>query len=88
MRAAPHLMSDPNLNPMFSRRWTDPPDPKRERRPAGNGTAALIPSNLSTADNSETTLRAQAARWLARRHFLRLSVATVLAAEIGLGGGQ
>jgi hypothetical protein len=41
--------------------------------------------------NSETTATpanpqlARAARWLARRHFLRLPIATIVAAEIGLG---
>jgi hypothetical protein len=41
--------------------------------------------------NSETTATpsnpqfARVARWLARRHLLRLPIATIVAAEIGLG---
>jgi hypothetical protein len=44
--------------------------------------------------NSETTATppnpqlARAARWLARRHFLRLQIAAIVAVEVGLGGPQ
>jgi hypothetical protein len=44
--------------------------------------------------NAETTVkildsqRDHAARWVSRRHFLRLSVAAIVAAEIGIGGAR
>ena len=42
-------MSDPAVNRQFRRRWEGPADPwKRERRPAGNGTAHLGKSNICT----------------------------------------
>jgi hypothetical protein len=40
--------SDPAKNPQFRRSWTGPPDRRRERRPAGNGTALGYSGNVSS----------------------------------------
>jgi hypothetical protein len=39
--------SDPAMNPLFRRRWTDPPDPQNEKRRPGANQAAQVSNNLN-----------------------------------------
>lgn len=58
---------------------------ERERRPAGHG-APDLKSNNKRQDNDSVAVLQQAelaaAHFLARRHFIRLPIARVLAAEL------
>ena len=59
-------MSDPARNHNFLRGWTDPPDPKRERRAqAGTPDAATLKS-AEHAHNIEADFADQARCWMAR----------------------
>ncbi|MBV9824140.1 MAG: hypothetical protein JO001_00430 [Alphaproteobacteria bacterium] len=61
---------------------------KRERRPVAR-TAHLENQNNSTDNHSAELAEIQrATRYLRRRHLLSLSVAAVVATELGLGGGN
>jgi len=64
------------------------PPLKRESRPGGNGTA--LENNTTSTDNHSDELAEiqRATRYLSRRHLLSLSVAAVVATELGLGGGN
>jgi hypothetical protein len=47
----------------------------------------VVYSSETTAPLQNPQL-ARAARWLARRHFLRMPIAAIVAVEVGLGGAQ
>ena len=66
-------MNDPLHNPQFRRGWTDPPPWKRERRPAGNGTALKTKFNSSCAQFSRTRPTPQAQRQPNRRPIVQAS---------------
>jgi hypothetical protein len=61
---------------------------RKYERPAGGGSPNRA-TVISTADAAEiitTPSDTQFARWLARRHFIRLTVATVIASQLATGG--
>jgi hypothetical protein len=84
------LMTDPQRNPNFRRRWLERLPPN-EAAPDG-WRADVGATSEENDDNSLITttarVREDAERWLGRRYRLRPAVACIVAVEVGLDGSR